>query len=178
MKDHRDQPTATTSSSAIAKKQPNKVGRGFGRPYDHHQAPAPVIGNNSDILTLTSQVASAYFQNNNVSADEVASVIANIHQSLTTIQNGINNQTPPKGAVPIEDSINPDYIICLEDGKKLKMLKRHLRANFNLSPEEYRAKWGLPPTYPMVAPNYAILRSGFARQSGLGKSNHKNNGKN
>ena len=125
-------------------------------------------GMNSDnVLHLTTQVASAYFQNNRVASTDVAAVISTIHQSLLAIKNETSAQK--KSVVTIGDSLTPDYIICLEDGKKLKMLKRHLRTNFNMSPTEYRAKWGLPPDYPMVAPNYASLRSQFAKQSGLGK---------
>ncbi len=128
-------------------------------------------GEQNNLLYLTSQIAVAYFQNNNVASNNVADVIVAIHQSLRQVKD--DNMVNKKSVVNISDSLTPDYIICLEDGKKLKMLKRHLRSNFNMSPTEYRAKWGLPPDYPMVAPNYANLRSQFAKQTGLGKVGKK-----
>ena len=146
------------SSSALNTNRINKA-------IDNTATNSMLDGKAGDIAHLTSQVASAYFQNNRVPASEVATVISAIHESLRAIK----HDPQKKSVVSIDDSLTPDYIICLEDGKKLKMLKRHLRTNFNMSPTEYRAKWGLPPDYPMVAPNYANLRSQFAKQSGLGK---------
>ncbi|MGI9461571.1 MAG: MucR family transcriptional regulator [Alphaproteobacteria bacterium] len=123
------------------------------------------------MLYLTSQIATAYFQSNHVAPNDVASVIGTIYHCLNDIKNKTDiNNLEKKSIINIDDSLTPDYIICLEDGKKLKMLKRHLRTNFNMSPNEYRAKWGLPPDYPMVAPNYANLRSQFAKKTGLGKT--------
>ena len=116
-------------------------------------------------------IVSAYVGNNPVSADQVPEVINTVYTSLASIDgsdSGVET-TPQKPAVPVRRSITPDYLICLEDGKKLKMLKRHLRAVYGLSPEEYRAKWNLPADYPMVAPNYAKQRSNFAKQIGLGR---------
>ena len=116
-------------------------------------------------------IVSAYVRYNPVPANQVPEVIGTVYSSLAAIDGAENGApaTTAKPAVPIKKSITPDYLICLEDGKQLKMLKRHLRAVYGLSPEEYRAKWGLPPDYPMVAPNYAKQRSNFAKQIGLGR---------
>jgi predicted transcriptional regulator len=110
--------------------------------------------------------------NNSVSANALPELIRSIHTSLTGLSRPDTAAVPTekqKPAVPIGRSINDDYIVCLEDGKRLKMLKRYLRSKFNLSPDEYRRKWGLPPDYPMVAPAYATRRSEFAKQIGLGR---------
>ncbi len=125
-----------------------------------------------DILRMTSDVAAAYLGNHNVSAKDVPTVINTIHKALCDLGQVESKQTKQqatKAAVPVKRSVTPDYLVCLEDGKKLKMLKRHLRTNYDMTPEEYRAKWGLPPDYPMVAPNYAAQRSAFAKKIGLGK---------
>lgn len=125
-----------------------------------------------DILRMTSDVAAAYLGNHNVSAKDVPAVINTIYKALCDLGPGEARQPKPqatKAAVPVKRSVTPDYLVCLEDGKKLKMLKRHLRTNYDMTPEEYRAKWGLPPDYPMVAPNYAAQRSAFAKKIGLGK---------
>jgi predicted transcriptional regulator len=116
-------------------------------------------------------IISAYVGNNNVAADQVPEVISSIYKSLSSLdgKDNASNAEPPKPAISVRRSINPDYIVCLEDGKKLKMLKRHLRAAYNMTPEEYRAKWSLPADYPMVAPNYALQRSEFAKKIGLGR---------
>ncbi|MCP5076092.1 MAG: MucR family transcriptional regulator [Rhodobacteraceae bacterium] len=123
------------------------------------------------ILLCTSQIVSSYLKKNAVPLDQIASVVDVVHRKITDIYvtnaHGITTNAP---AVAIEDSITPDHIICLEDGKKFKMLKKHLRAQYNMSPEAYRAKWNLPVDYPMVAPNYATRRQELARASGLGKS--------
>lgn len=124
-----------------------------------------------DVLRMTTEIVSAYVSNNPVAANQVPDVINTVFGSLQAL-NGQAAQAPaepPKPAVSIRRSIMPDYIICLEDGKKLKMLKRHLRAAYDMTPEEYRAKWGLPADYPMVAPNYALQRSAFAKKIGLGR---------
>ncbi len=124
-----------------------------------------------DLLRMTSNISSAYLANNQVAPTEVQTVILSVRSALGALMqpNETENISPPEPAVPIKRSITPDYLVCLEDGKKLKMLKRYLRARYNMTPEDYRAKWGLPPDYPMVAPNYAKQRSEFARQIGLGK---------
>ena len=124
------------------------------------------------LLEITSDVVSAYVANNPVSTNELPNLIEEIHSVISRIsgssgQSGLNIAKVP--AVPIKKSIHDDYIICLEDGKKFKSLKRHLRSHFDLSPEEYREKWGLPADYPMVAPNYAKARSKLARKMGLGR---------
>jgi predicted transcriptional regulator len=105
--------------------------------------------------------------------------MSTIHESLTKLNGGSAESAsePLKPAIPIKKSVTPDYIVCLEDGKRLKMLKRHLRTTYGLSPEEYRAKWGLPSNYPMVAPNYAAQRSEFAKKIGLGRSATKRGGR-
>src|SRR5262245_28263662 len=124
----------------------------------------------AELLRMTAQVVAAYVSNNPVPAAQLAEVIRSIHSSLAGLE---NDHAPSAGgeapAVPVKKSVTPEYIVCLEDGKKLKMLKRHLRTAYGLSPEQYRAKWGLPADYPMVAPNYAAQRSAFAKKIGLGK---------
>ena len=125
----------------------------------------------NDLLRMSVEIVSAYVSNNSISATQVPDVINTVYGAL----NSINGQTvaesaeSQKPAISVRRSINPDHIVCLEDGKKLKMLKRHLRAAYGMSPDEYRAKWGLPADYPMVAPNYALQRSAFAKQIGLGR---------
>ncbi len=124
----------------------------------------------SDILRMTADVVSAYVGNNTLPVGQVSEVIKSVYGSLSSLSGdsaAISGNLKP--AVPIRKSIAPDYVVCLEDGKKLKMLKRHLRTTYGLSPDEYRAKWGLPADYPMVAPNYAAQRSAFAKKIGLGR---------
>ncbi len=123
-----------------------------------------------ETLQLTADIVAAYLSNNNVNADAVPELIRSIHVTLNGLgRDGNSAETSHKPAVPLKKSISNEYIICLEDGKKLKMLKRYLRTHYNMSPEEYRAKWGLPADYPMVAPAYAAQRSDFAKQIGLGR---------
>jgi predicted transcriptional regulator len=113
----------------------------------------------------------SYVRQNPVAAERLPELINSVHDSLKNVNGQAaapQPEQPAKPAVAIRKSINPDYLICLEDGKKLKMLKRHLRTTYNMSPDEYRAKWGLPPDYPMVAPNYAQKRSELAKRIGLG----------
>jgi len=118
---------------------------------------------------MTAEVVAAYVRNNPLPAAELSSIISTVHGSLAALNgSGAPKAEPQRPAVSIRRSVQPDYVVCLEDGKKLKMLKRHLRTTYGLSPEEYRAKWGLPPDYPMVAPNYAKQRSRLAKQIGLG----------
>lgn len=123
-----------------------------------------------ELLRMTTQVVSAYVRNNAVNENQIPDVIQSVYGSLEGLTNGGDSApTSQKPAVPIKKSVTPDHIICLEDGKKLKMLKRYLRTTHGMTPDEYRAKWGLPADYPMVAPNYAKQRSAFAKQIGLGK---------
>jgi predicted transcriptional regulator len=126
----------------------------------------------TDLLRLTTDVVSAYLGRNDLPAEQIAEVINTVFGSLRELDGTVTEakSEPPKPAVSVRKSIAPDYIICLEDGKKLKMLKRHLRTMYNMSPDEYRTKWGLPSDYPMVAPNYAQQRSDFAKQIGLGRN--------
>jgi predicted transcriptional regulator len=123
----------------------------------------------SDVLELTTTIVAAHVSNNPVSVDDLPKLIRDVHASLARV--GKSDSEPeekPTPAVPIKKSVTPDFLICLEDGKKLKMLKRHLKTVYNMTPDEYREKWGLPPDYPMVAPNYAKRRSRLAKEIGLG----------
>ncbi len=130
----------------------------------------PEQSRSADLLRMTAEVVAAYVRNNPLSAADLSAVIHTVHRSLAALDGGeASNVEPQRPAVAIRRSVQPDHIVCLEDGKKLKMLKRHLRTTYGMSPEEYRAKWGLPPDYPMVAPNYAKQRSEFAKQIGLGR---------
>jgi predicted transcriptional regulator len=123
-----------------------------------------------EILKLVTEIVAAYVSKNSVPADELPAVIKSVHATLGGFSGTSEAGQPARPpAVPIRKSVTPDYIICLEDGKKLKMLKRYLRARHGLTPDAYRAKWNLPADYPMVAPNYAARRSEFAKQFGLGK---------
>jgi len=122
----------------------------------------------ADILALTAQIVSAHVGNNAVAAADLPALIQDVFRSLSGIGAPAPEAARPEPAVPIKKSIFPDYIVCLEDGKKLKMLKRHLQASFGMTPEQYRARWGLAADYPMVAPNYAAVRSSLAKQIGLG----------
>ncbi|CAH1653821.1 Putative MucR family transcriptional regulatory protein y4pD [Hyphomicrobiales bacterium] len=125
----------------------------------------------SDLVTLSADVVSAYVSNNLVPAEELPKLIGEIYSALIALNAPVAAASEPKPepAVPVRKSITPDFIICLEDGKKFKSLKRHLQAHYGLTPAEYRQKWGLPADYPMVAPNYAATRSALARASGLGQ---------
>jgi len=124
----------------------------------------------ADLLRMTAEVAAAYVSNNTLPAADLTEVIKTIYASLQSLDRSEGAAaTSQKPMVPIKKSVTPEYIICLEDGKKLKMLKRHLRTAYRMTPEEYRAKWGLPADYPMVAPNYAQQRSVFAKRIGLGR---------
>jgi len=123
---------------------------------------------NSDLLALTTEIVSAHVSNNSVALGELPHLIQEVYRTLASV--GTTPAVPerPQPAVAVRKSVTPDYIICLEDGKKLKMLKRHLKTAYNMTPEEYRDRWGLPPDYPMVAPNYAQHRSSLAKKIGLG----------
>ena len=120
-------------------------------------------------LELTAQVVSAHVSNNSVAATDLPDLIRNVYQALATVGRPVDEPEKLQPAVPIRRSVFPDYIICLEDGKKLKMLKRHLHSAYGMTPEQYRERWGLPPEYPMVAPSYAERRSSLAREIGLGR---------
>jgi len=123
-----------------------------------------------DLLALTTDIVSAYVSNNAVQTGEISGVIEQVFKTLSNVnaETAATVSDRPQPAVPIKRSITPDHLICLEDGKKLKMLKRHLKTAYNMTPEEYRERWGLPADYPMVAPNYAARRSRLAKDIGLG----------
>ncbi|HYG26238.1 MAG TPA: MucR family transcriptional regulator [Caulobacteraceae bacterium] len=128
-----------------------------------------------DLLVYSADIVAAFVGQNRVPPEQLPELIRSVHQTLSSLGGNAaaaapsGEQARQKPAVPISKSVNNDYIVCLEDGAKLKMLKRYLRSRYDMSPEEYRRKWGLPPDYPMVAPAYAQRRSEFARQIGLGK---------
>lgn len=126
-----------------------------------------------DRVRMTVKIATSYVGNRNVPAEELVPLIERINHALVGVATGKVVAKAPTGplepAVPIKKSVTDEYIICLEDGRSFKSLKRHLRAKYNLSPEQYRTKWGLPPDYPMVAPNYAQARSNLAKAIGLGQ---------
>lgn len=131
-----------------------------------------------DILRMTTEIAASYLANNTLPAAQIPEVISTVYGALNGLGNaGAAKADGPKPAVPVKKSITGDYIVCLEDGKKLKMLKRHLRTTYNMTPDEYRAKWGLGADYPMVAPNYAEQRSAFAKKIGLGRASNKARGR-
>jgi predicted transcriptional regulator len=123
---------------------------------------------NITVLGLTAQIVSAHVSNNSVSPDALPSLIQEVYKTLAGVGNERSEPERPQPAVPVKKSVFADHIICLEDGKKLKMLKRHLKTAYNMTPEQYRERWGLPPDYPMVAPNYARHRSSLAKKIGLG----------
>ncbi|RXF72905.1 MucR family transcriptional regulator [Hansschlegelia zhihuaiae] len=129
----------------------------------------------SNYIELAADIVSAYVSNNSVAVGDLPSLINDVHVALTRVSTGTVETVAeaPKPAVPLKKSVTSDYIICLEDGKKFKSLKRHLRTQYNMSPEEYREKWGLPADYPMVAPNYAAARSELAKKMGLGQQRGK-----
>ncbi len=130
----------------------------------------------TQFIELTADIVSAYVSNNSISANDIPGLISEIHSALLKVSSGKEVQVapePPKPAVAVKKSVTDDYIVCLEDGKKFKSLKRHLRTAYNMSPEQYREKWGLPADYPMVAPNYAEARSRLAKQMGLGQKRRR-----
>ena len=122
-------------------------------------------------IEMTTDIVAAYLSNNPVAAADLPALIQSVHQALTSVASGAAapQAAAQEPAVPVKKSVNPDYLICLEDGRRFKSLKRHLRTQYDMSPEDYRAKWGLPRDYPMVAPNYAQARSALAKQMGLGQ---------
>jgi predicted transcriptional regulator len=129
----------------------------------------------SNYIELTADIVSAYVSNNTVSAGDISALISQIHSALLRVSNGQGEVVSEtlKPAVAVKKSITPEYLICLEDGKKFKSLKRHLRTQYNMTPEHYREKWGLAPDYPMVAPKYAEARSQLAKQMGLGQQRRR-----
>jgi len=136
------------------------------------------MGDNSEsgnFIALTANIVSAYLGKNPVPVSEIPALISQVHAALMRVSSGRGEASAgeAKPAVPIKKSVTPDYIVCLEDGKKFKSLKRHLRTQYNMTPEQYREKWGLAPDYPMVAPNYAAVRSQLAKQMGLGQQRRR-----
>lgn len=122
----------------------------------------------ADVLGLTAQIVSAHVSNNSVTPDALPALIQDVYRTLSGVGKEPAAPDKPQPAVPVKKSVFPDHIVCLEDGKKLKMLKRHLKTAYNMTPEQYRERWGLAPDYPMVAPNYARHRSSLAKKIGLG----------
>lgn len=130
------------------------------------------------LLTLTADIVAAHVSNNSVAVNDLPTLIQNVHSALTAISSsGSAPEAKPEPKVSIRSSVKPDYIVCLEDGKKQKMLKRHLMTNHGMTPDEYRQKWGLPGDYPMVAPNYAEQRRTLAKSIGLGTKRRKTRGR-
>ena len=127
------------------------------------------------LIVQTADIVSAYVSNNTVSAAEIPALINQVHSALMRVSRGHGDTPvePLKPAISVKKSITPDHIVCLEDGKKFKSLKRHLRTQYNMTPEQYRDKWALPPDYPMVAPNYAAARSQLAKKMGLGQQRRR-----
>jgi predicted transcriptional regulator len=130
---------------------------------------------NGNFIELTAEIVSAYVSNNTVPAGEIPALINQVHAALSKVSGKTidGSAEPLKPAVSVKKSITPEYIVCLEDGKKFKSLKRHLRTQYNMTPEQYREKWGLSTDYPMVAPNYAAARSQLAKQMGLGQQRRR-----
>jgi predicted transcriptional regulator len=130
---------------------------------------------NGNFIELTAEIVSAYVSNNTVPANDIPVLINQVHAALSrvSVKSGEGAAEPLKPAVSLKKSVTPEYIVCLEDGKKFKSLKRHLRTQYNMTPEQYRDKWGLGTDYPMVAPNYAAARSQLAKQMGLGQQRRR-----
>ena len=130
----------------------------------------------ANLIDLAADIVSAYVSNNTVSSSDLPGLIGEVYAALQRTSSGVASEPMPeplKPAVPVKKSVTPDYIVCLEDGKKFKSLKRHLRTQYNMTPEEYREKWGLAADYPMVAPNYAQARSDLAKKMGLGQQRRR-----
>ncbi len=125
----------------------------------------------AEIIEMTAEIVAAYVENNTIAMGDLPGLIQGVHRALSSVAAGMDavQAAPKEPAVPVRRSITPDHLVCLEDGRKFKSLKRHLRTKYNMSPEDYRAKWGLAKDYPMVAPNYAKARSDLAKQMGLGQ---------
>ena len=129
--------------------------------------------NDDTLITLTADIVAAHVSNNSVAVNDLPQLISNVHGALSGLSGTAAPEVKQEPKVPIRSSIKPDYIVCLEDGKKLKMLKRHLMTHYNLTPDQYRQKWGLSSDYPMVAPNYAEQRRALAKSIGLGTKRRK-----
>lgn len=127
----------------------------------------------SDLLAFTTDIVSSHVANNTVAVQDLPALIQQVYAALAGVGSALAAKERPTPAVAVKKSIQPDYIVCLEDGKKLKMLKRHLKTRYNLTPDEYRGRWGLPIDYPMVAPNYAAQRSDLAKKIGLGTTRRR-----
>ncbi len=130
-------------------------------------------GFNETLITLTSDIVAAHVSNNSVAVSDIPLIIRSVHEALNSLTETESQEEPQEPAVSVRASIKPDYIVCLEDGKKLKMLKRHLMTHYGMTPDDYRRKWNLPSDYPMVAPNYAEQRRKLAKAIGLGKKKRK-----
>ena len=131
------------------------------------------INESNDLLVLTADIVASHVANNSVAVQDLSQLIHQVYTALASVGAASVAKERPTPAVPVRRSITPDYIVCLDDGKKLKMLKRHLKTRYNLSPDEYRERWGLPADYPMVAPNYAKQRSDLAKKIGLGTTRRR-----
>ena len=132
------------------------------------------ITSKEDFITLTADIAAAHVSNNNVALSELSTLIRNIHGALTSLGEApAPTSDRPEPAVPVRASVKPDYIVCLEDGRKMKTLKRYLMTRYSMTPDDYRRRWNLPADYPMVAPNYAEQRRSLAKSIGLGKQPRK-----
>ena len=132
------------------------------------------LGNDDTLITLTADIVAAHVSNNSVAVNDLPQLISNVHGALALLTgSGAAVEVKLEPKVPIRSSIKPDFIVCLEDGKKLKMLKRHLMTHYQMTPDQYRSKWGLASDYPMVAPNYAEQRRALAKAIGLGTKRRK-----
>jgi predicted transcriptional regulator len=134
------------------------------------------VSESNDLIEMTTEIVSAFVSNSTISPADLPALIHQVHSTLNSIATGAEAEPATQAqqpAIPVKKSITPDYLICLEDGRKFKSLKRHLRTKYDMTPDDYRAKWGLPKDYPMVAPNYAAARSNLAKQSGLGQGGRK-----
>jgi len=138
----------------------------------------PDNADKSELLSLTADIVSAHVSNNRIDSADLPALIKQVYGTLSVLGGEVPAPAPvvaekPQPAISVKRSVTPEYIICLEDGKKLKMLKRHLMSHYNMTPEQYRERWGLPADYPMVAPNYALHRQALAKKIGLGKARRK-----
>src|SRR6202040_1673156 len=151
------------------------IPQGSLRGYDLRKVQAMNDAAGKNFIDLTASIVSAYLSNNPTPASEIPALISQIHAALLRVSGGRIETPlePAKPAVSVKKSMTPDYLICLEDGKRFKSLKRHLRTQYNMTPEQYRDKWGLPADYPMVAPNYAVARSALAKKMGLGQQRQR-----